>query len=270
MNNSTIIIIVVVIFAIFLIYTQMNQPKIVPNAHIAPFMTGIDQTTLDPNILAQHNLLANQHLLLAPNVLSHQSQSCEKCDLLEKKIQQLSPQLSPIQSSIVIENDPDPYSDPIKKQDLYTMYDHLTYPQMRLPREILDKYREYYQQHGVYPAFNQSTKPLFDNAILNGYLVKVVDENEPFTDNVPSAIPLFRQKSEKNTNRFFYYIIDQRYQSRLELKIPLDNVKINGVRYENSDYYGLPELYEGDIINNISIYPSSKFKVMLYRQHHFP
>ncbi len=83
-------------------------------------------------------------------------------------------------------------------------------------------------------------QPLFDNPVLNGVLIKQVDENEPFSDNVPSSVPLFRVKSAKNTNRFFYYIVDQRYLSKLELKIPLDHIKVNGIRYNNADFYGLP------------------------------
>src|SRR4029078_11204206 len=150
-----------------------------------------------------------------------------------------------------------------KKQDSYSMYDPLTYPQMRLPREVLDKYNEFYEKNGTYPPFGQATQPLFDNPILNGILIKQVDENEPFNDNIPSSIPLFRVKSAKNANRFFYYIIDQRYQSKLELKIPLDHIKLNGIRHNNADFYGLPEIYDGDIIENIPIYPIAKFKVTL-------
>ena len=173
-------------------------------------------------------------------------------------------------TNVMIDNDADPYSDPIKKQDLYGMYDPLTYPQLRLPRAVLEKYNEYNEKNGSYPPFGQGTQPLFDNPILNGILIKQVDENEPFYDNVPSSVPLFKVKSSKNTNRFFYYILDQRYLSKLELKIPLDHIKINGVRYNNADFYGLPELYDGDCIENIPIYPDSKFKVTLYKTYPFP
>jgi len=134
----------------------------------------------------------------------------------------------------------------------------------------LEKYNEHYERTGAYPPFGQATQPLFDNPILNGVLIKEVDENEPFSDNVPSSVPLFRVKSAKNTNRYFYYIIDQRYLSKIELKIPLDHVKINGVRYNNADFYGLPEIYDGDCIEGIPIYPTSKFKVVLYKLYHFP
>lgn len=166
--------------------------------------------------------------------------------------------------------DGDGYSDPIKRMDKSAMYDPLSYPQLRLPREVLEKYEEYYKENGSYPPFYESTRPLFDTPILNGILIKEVDDNEPFGDNIPSTIPLFKIKSAKNVNRFYYYVLDQRHHSKLELKIPLDNVKINGVRYTNTDFYGLPEIYDNDIIENISVFPGTRFKVFLYKTHHFP
>jgi len=157
------------------------------------------------------------------------------------------------------------------------MYDPLTFPQLRLPREILDRYNEFYDRTGgangggSYPPFNQATQPqLFDNPVLNGFLVKLGENDEPFNENIPSAVPLMRVKSVKNANRYFYYILDQRYLSKLELKIPLDHVKVNGVRYSDPDFYGLPELFDGDVITDISIYPGAKFKTTLYKNYHFP
>lgn len=249
-NNSAIIIIIVVAFAFYLIYSQNNQPK---------YISVPQQISSFKSQLAQP-----------------QNSPCPKCELYKQQLSQQQEQKqvqtpqTPQVTNVMIDHDNDPYSDPIKKQDLYSMYDHLTYPQMRLPREVLEKYNEYYEKNGTYPPFGQATQPLFDNPILNGILIKQIDENEPFIDNVPSSVPLFRVKSAKNTNRFFYYIIDQRYLSKLELKIPLDHIKINGVRYNNADFYGLPELYDGDIIENIPIYPTTKFKVTLYKAYHFP
>lgn len=243
--SSTIIIIVVIVFAFYLIYSQNNQ-RYTSDSQVSSFAQMVQN--------AQSN--------------NNQPGSCPKCDHYRHLIAATRNQ--PQTTHINIENDNDPYSDPIKKQDAYSMQDPLTYPQMRLPREVLNKYNEYYEKHGMYPPFNQATQPLFDNPILNGYLVKVTDQNEPFADNVPSPIPLFRVKSAKNADRYFYYILDQRYLSKVELKITLDSVKVNGVRRNNSDFYGLPELFDGDIIENISIYPNNKFKVVLYKQYHFP
>lgn len=166
--------------------------------------------------------------------------------------------------------DTDPYADPIKKQDLYTLYDPLTYPQLRLPREVLDRYNDYQERTGVYPPFNQATQPLFDNPILNGLLIKHVDDNDPFSDNVPNSIPLFRVRSSRNTNRYFYYVLDLQHLSKIELKVPLDHVRVNGVRYNNADFYGIPELFDGDCVESIPLYPHSKFRVMLYKTYHFP
>ena len=259
-NNSAIIILIVVAFAFYLIYSQNSQPKYYPPnaAQISQFKPSLSQESF--------------------------ATPCPKCEMYKQQLtQQQQQQLhathaghhdtdtrrQPV-TNIMIDNDTDPYSDPIKKQDLYGMYDHLTYPQMRLPREVLDKYNEFYEKNGTYPPFGQATQPLFDNPILNGILIKQVDDNEPFSDNIPSSIPLFRVKSAKNTNRFFYYIIDQRYMSKLELKIPLDHIKLNGIRHNNADFYGLPEIYDGDTIEHIPIYPNAKFKIILYKTYHFP
>lgn len=250
--TSTIIILIVVAFAFYLIYSQNSQSK-----YVQPQISGFAQQ---------------------PPTNPHGA--CQKCDYYKTALTSLQQQqtnashyrapATPSQVNVNIENDTDPYSDAIKKQDLYSIQDPLTYPQLRLPREVLDKYNDYYERNGSYPAFNQATQPLFDNPVLNGVLIKVVDENEPFNDNVPSSVPLFRVKSSKNTNRFFYYILDQRYLSKVELKIPLDHVKINGVKHNNADFYGLPELYDGDVVENIPIYPSARFKITLYKTYHFP
>lgn len=246
-NSSVIIIIVVVAVALYLIYSQnMHNKNIIHPDHIAHLKS---------------NLMQQGH-----QATTHEG--CPECEQYKKMISQLQQTGGP--TKIVIDKNNDPYSDAIKRQDAYTMYDPLTYPQMRLPREILEKYNEYSQQFGTNPPFGQATQPLFDNPILNGLLIKQVDENEPFTDNIPNAVPLFRVKSAKNTNRFFYYIIDQRYLSKLQVKIPLDHIKVNGTRYNNADYYGLPELNDEDVIENISIFPNTKFRVTLYKTYHFP
>ena len=242
--SSTIIIIIVIAFAFYLIYSQNGQPKYMQGAgQISPFAPQLTQGPCPP---------------------------CQKCDYYKNALTNHPHPASPQVTTVNIDHDTDPYSDPIKKQDLYSMQDPLTYPQLRLPREVLEKYNEYYERTGTHPPFGQATQPLFDNPILNGVLIKQVDENEPFNDNIPSSVPLFRVKSAKNTNRFFYYIVDQRYLSKIELKIPLDHIKVNSVRYNNADFYGLPELYDGDVIENIPIYPSAKFKVTLYKLYHFP
>lgn len=172
---------------------------------------------------------------------------------------------------VVEKREGEQYNDPIKQHDIDNMMDPLTYPQLRLSREVIQKYDEYKAKNGFYPPFNLATNGNpFDNPILTGVLIKVSDENEPFADNIPSSVPLFKIKSAKNNNRFFYYIIDQRYLSKIEIKIPLDHIRINGVQYNNTDFYGIPELFDGDIIEHISIFMHTKFKVMLYKTYHFP
>jgi hypothetical protein len=240
LNNTVvtlIIIIIVVIFVFYLIYSQNSTKRNISDK------------------------LVEMNSSLRPG------EKCENCKRPEKVIEKME---QPNVTSITIDTNNDPYSDFIKKQDLYAMKDPLTYPQMRLPREVLEKYKEYFEKNGVYPPFNEATQPLFDNSMLNGFLAKLDNENEPFNDNFPNAVPLFRLKSPTNTNRFYYYIIDQKNNSNIMLKIPLDAVKINGTRYNNAETYGIPELYDGDIIENISVYPRTKFKTVVYKTGHFP
>ena len=244
----TIVIIIVIALVVYLIYSQSNQTKFIQ-------MSGFNA-----------NLNSNQ-----PSATTAHSTTCQKCDHYKNALLAAQANQGPQVTNVTVDHDTDPYSDSIKKQDLYSMYDPLTYPQMRLPREVLEKYNKYYEKNGSYPPFGQATQPMFDNPILNGVLIKQVDENEPFGDNVPSSVPLFRVKSAKNTNRFFYYILERgQNNSKFELKIPLDHVKINNIRYNNADFYGLPEIYDGDCIENIAVYPNAKFKCTLYKQYHFP
>lgn len=266
-NNSSLIILVVIAFSFYLIYSQKNQPRYVTESSLSRSDINFPETFGKSNhICAQcraQNSLERPGLVYPPMDNNHM----EKDSLVDRKRPiKLAPQIT----NVVIDQDNDPYSDPIKKQDLYTMYDPLTYPQLRLPREILEKYNDYFEKNGSYPPFGQATQPLFDNPIMNGLLIKQTDENEPFNDNVPSSVPLFRVRSAKNTNRYFYYIIDQRYYGKIEPKIPLDHVKVNGIRYNNADFYGLPELFDGDCIEGIPTYPTARFKVLTYKQYHFP
>jgi hypothetical protein len=165
----------------------------------------------------------------------------------------------------------DPYADPIKKMDLHSMYDPLTFPQTRLSREVLDKYEEYFEKHGNYPPFGYNSKPLFDNAIMNGILVKQTNEEDGFgNDTNPMTVSLFRMKSPKNVNRFYYYVIDPRYMSKIENKFPLESIRINSIRFNNADVSGLPEIYNDDIIDGITIFPGSKYRATIYRTGTFP
>ena len=240
LTGSGIIILIVIAFAIYLIYTQQSVPAYMMQPQQPP------------------------------------RQSCPPCNrdhggqTQQPQQPQQMMQMPPQQVNIALDNQ-DPYSDAIKRQDLYTMNDPLTYPQMRLPREVLERYNDFYQKNGAYPPFNAATQPfLFDNPVLNGYLTKVVEEGDVPDQNTPSSVPLFRVKSVKNANRYFYFILDQRYLSKVELKIPLDNVKINGQRYTNADYYGVPEIFDGDVIEHINIFPDTKYKVTLYKTYNFP
>lgn len=256
-NCNLIIIVVVVLFAFYLIYSQNNQPKyIAPShpqmSHFNPQLRGTD------DFMGTHNMYAAHGDNPYPGHLQH------------KDTKHIIHEQKPTVTNVNIDYDTDPYSDPIKKQDHYSMMDPLTYPQLRLPREILEKYQKYHEENGCYPPFSQFTKPLFDNPVHNGYLIKQVDENEPFNDNfIPGYVPLFKLKSVKNTNRFFYYIMDPRYATNVPSKMTLDEVKINNKRW-NGESYGLPELYDGDIIENIPIYPGAKFKVTLFKTAHHP
>lgn len=238
-TSNIIIIILVVLFALYLIYSQKRHPL--------PQIQYIEKPCESCN-------------LPYPNQISPTNQQMARPEIKNN-----------IEDYKTIASPKPTFADNIKRQDMYMMNDPLTYPQLRLPREVLKKYEDYHEKHGSYPPFNQSTRSdMFDTPILTGILIKQVDENDPFTDNIPNSVPIFKVKSVKNINRFFYYIIDQRYLSKIEPKIPLDHIKVNGIRFNNADFYGIPELYDGDIIENIPIYPNSKFKVVLYKTYHFP
>lgn len=259
--NNTVVIVVVVAFAFYLIYSQNNQQKAMFSPqNMAMLKAYLGQMSGDKSRNGQQQMGPHQHQLV-PQQMPGLPQMPQPIAL---------PPPAPVTNVTIEPQDSDPYSDPIKKQDLYTMYDPLTYPQFRLSRDVLEKYNEYYQKNGVYPPFGQATQPLFDNPTLNGLLIKIVDVNEPFTDNTPNSVPLFRVKSSRNNNRYFYYVLDQRYLSKVELKVPLDHVKVNGVRYNNADYYGIPELFDEDVIECIPIYPGVRFKVLLYKTYTFP
>jgi hypothetical protein len=267
--SSAIIIIVVIAFATYLIYSQ-NQNQY-PNMMYYQQMPHM--RTKNPPC---QNCARTGNAVPPNSQLPHAMHSPQSSQSLQSPQSPQLPSLpgqgtQPTVTNITIDGNEDPFSDAIKRQDLYTMYDPLTYPQLRLPREVLDRYNEHYERTGTYPPFNQATQPyLFDNPILNGVLIKICEENEPFSNNVPNSVPLFRVRSAKNANRYFYYILDQRYLSKIEPKIALDHVRVNGIYYPNADFYGIPELFDGDVIENISIFPGANFRVSLYKSYHFP
>lgn len=182
------------------------------------------------------------------------------------RIQQVPEKKEPVAKEVSPFELSNPFADTLKDYDYYAISDPLTYPQMRLPRDVLERYNEYYQKTGSYPPFGLNTKPyLADTPILNGLLQKMDSPLEPFNQDVPKTIPLFRQMSIKNNNRYYYYILDQTHFSKLELKIPFDNVVVNGKKFLNANYYGIPELFDEDVIEGIPMYKDAKFKVVLYK-----
>ena len=189
----------------------------------------------------------------------------------------------------------DPYADFIKKTDLYSMYDPLNFPQKRMDRDVLMRYKEYYEKNGTYPPFGLATQgALFDNPIPVGYLNRVdfrsqrrneldgcsdggckgpdhsiVDQEIVFTE-APYTMPLFMVKSVKNNNRYFYYTIDQKYYGKYQTKIPFKTVKLNDVIFRNVDEYGIPEVFDHDKIEVLNIYPGIIYNATIYKQNHFP
>jgi hypothetical protein len=267
-NTSVVIILVIALFAFFLIWSWMNSRK-----------NSVTVATVQPQQPQQLQQLQQpiQPMQVQQASMSGQPTRIEGADFHDLYREQPSgfghqPRYEPRPqiTQINIEGpDSDPYSDPIKKQDLYTMYDPLTYPQARLPREILEKYDEYYKKHGVYPNFGEHSKPLFDNATQCGVLVQHSDDEDIYNNSIAS-IPLFRLKNVKNNDRYYYYILDQRAAGKLEPKIPLDELKINDRSWKDGKVRGLPEITDGDIIKGIPIHPSQKFKAVIYAMQHFP
>lgn len=263
LSNANIMIIVVVIFAFYLIYSQNNQPKYLAPApihnmaHFDPALTVNNDEARNKN---------NDYRVHKKSLYATSTPSTPPCPPPAAAAPVAAPVAEP-----QAEERADPYSDPIKRQDLYGMSDPLTFPQMRLSREILEKYQKYQQEHGNRAPFGIMTRPMFDNPQLNGFLMRQQDENEPFPDaNIPPFLPLFRMKSVKSSNRFFYYVIDPRFSGKIEYKFSLNNVKVNGVRQYGAESYGLAELFEEDIVENVVPYTGAKFKVTLYPTHHFP
>jgi len=195
---------------------------------------------------------------------------CAQCSASKQYVSDLEARVQALQSYAMADRNQDAPLDPIKRHDLQDMSDPLSYPQLRLPREVLEKYQEYYEQTGSHPPFGDPSRPLFETPVVNGFLIRMTDPDEAFVPDAPSTIYLYRQKSAKNNNRFFYYVIDNRQHNHTGVKIPLDDTKINGVLQKNSGQYGLPEIYHGDIIERIPGFEGVKFKVHLYRTNHFP
>jgi hypothetical protein len=257
-NTSVVIILIVALFAFFLIWSWMNSRK---NTVSVTSAQPVNLGTPAPIPYGAPRIEGAEFQPQGPPVWP---------DQIPPKYHTAREQPTPSVTQINIEGpNSDPYSDPIKKQDLYTMYDPLTYPQARLPREILEKYDEYYKKHGVYPNFGEHTKPLFDNATQCGVLVQYSDEEDIYNNSIAS-IPLFRLKNVKNNDRYYYYILDQRGSGKLEPKIPLDELKINDRTHKDGKTRGLPEITDGDIIKGIPIHPSQKFKAVIYAMQHFP
>jgi hypothetical protein len=261
-NGSIILIVVVIIIVVGLIYYQSQQQKKglfgqnALNGSDRQYQRDIHDYSQQSPIYDDVELRQSRAKALAPE------------QRYESPVSRYDPDVERTGSRLRAESGQG--HDPIKQQDLSDMRDPLTFPQQRLSREVLDKYAEYYEKTGTYPPFGEMGKPIFDTPILNGLLLKQTDPGEAFDNDSPATVPLMRLKSAKNSNRFYYYVIDQRYRSKFELKIPLEEVKINGVVYENGDQYGLPEIYNDDIIERISAFPNTRYKVLIYKNSHFP
>ena len=65
-------------------------------------------------------------------------------------------------------------------------------------------------------------------------------------------------------------MIDQRQKGDIPVKIMFNNVIVNGRVYHNADEYGIDELFDGDIVQGIRIYPEFKFRANIYRTPIFP
>jgi len=213
-------------------------------------------------------------------------------------------QQPPINVNVATGED-DPFTDYIKKTDNYGMYDVLTYPQQRMSREVIELYKQYYEKNGTYPPFNMASRGyLFDNPIPVGYLHRDdrgggcgdgycgregYDGNDRggrdrsrdseggrfnnegmINQEAPYTLPIFRVKSAKNNNRYFYYTIDQKYYGKYQTKIPFQNVLLNGVPFKNADEHGIPEIFDHDRVEIMNIYPGIPYKATIYKQNHFP
>src|SRR5579872_4781326 len=135
---SSFIILIVVAFAFYLVYSQQNQSQMTPmmmsqmaglpmaGSPQRPPQQHLPQMPTDSMITNDPRIDPRLDTRLDPRANQGKSPFCKS---------------SPSQvTNIVMDRQEDPFSDAIKRQDLYTMYDPLTYPQLRLPREVLDRY----------------------------------------------------------------------------------------------------------------------------------
>ncbi len=147
------------------------------------------------------------------------------------------------------------FKDKITREDNEQINNPLKYPYTRLPRYILDQYKD----SGFYEsgAFGSASNYFDDSEKIVGNLI--VDANYP-------SFPLFEKPSATNRERYFYYTIDTRLTNDYKIKIPLNNIKVNGRQRNNVVENGIEQLNNDDSIEifDYNFPPNTVFSVKLY------
>lgn len=190
----------------------------------------------------------------SPKVSVGASSEAERLYLL-KKLAQLK------QNKIInIHHGGGGYVDPVTREDEKQVHDDLTYPYTRLPRYIIDqnKMTGFYESGAFGSASNyfDDTEKIVGNIILDP---TVQGQNLP-------AFPIYEKPSATNRDRYFYYIIDTRLQNNHKIKVPLDNIVVNGRTINNAVDNGIDQLMTDDSLEilNFNFAPGTLFRAKLY------
>lgn len=148
-----------------------------------------------------------------------------------------------------------PYN--FKKEDDNILNNPLQYPYTRLPNRIIDQYK----RSGFYEsgAFGNATNYFGDSEKIVGNLIAEPNSNI-------SALPLFEKASGLHRDRYFYYTIDTRLSNNYKIKIPMNNLIINGKIRKNIIDNGIDEIMDGDEIEILdhNFPPGTIFTAKLY------
>lgn len=150
--------------------------------------------------------------------------------------------------------------DQVTYEDERQVNDPLTYPYTRLPRYIIDQNKS----SGFYEsgAFGSASNYFDDSEKIIGNLIL-----DPTNQTLEyPAFPIYEKPSATNRDKYFYYIIDTRLQNNYKIKVPMNNITVNGrVRY-NVIENGIDQLNNDDvvIINDFNFPPNTEFIVKLY------
>lgn len=128
--------------------------------------------------------------------------------------------------------------DQITKDDEDQINDPLKYPYTRLPRYIIDQYKD----SGFYEsgAFGSASNYFDDTEKIIGNLIS--------SDPLMPAFPIFEKPSATNRDRYFYYTIDTRLSNNMKIKVPMNTIVLNGRQRNNVVDNGIEQIMDEDTL----------------------